>query len=300
MKFELSDFKPHGLKPGSFSSLTLAWCMVQVFRQYLKYFWWKINTLIFFTNNFKYQNNSHLKSEFRICLNKIIIWYDLVNIEKSIPGNFSSDVMAYGPKAMTSLNHDVGENTCISIWTDFLVNKSLIIYSLTAECNNIFAGLILHLLAKMVLLLLLVYNSVPVHNSLIPCQLAQLGQGGWSLLLWARKIKKLIFYLKHMVLINSVVPDLYTHICWREKCFPFLSFISFIQPKESSHSLTAEWHAIKTTHLRGWSYIYSPRGQTIERVGFVPVDPITLLSHKCVTDNLIIIFTNKVKATRRP
>ena len=46
------------------------------------------------------------------------------------------------------------------------------------------------------------------------------------------KIKNLIFYLKHMVLTTSLVPDLYTHICWRENAFLF--FHSFHQRKATN------------------------------------------------------------------
>ena len=78
---------------------------------------------------------------------------------------------------------------------------------------------LVHLLAKCCYY----YNSVPPHNSLI--QLAQL------------QIKKLIFYSKHMVLTTSLqlVPDLY--LISAEEKHAFLSFISFIQPKESNQVL---------------------------------------------------------------
>ena len=54
---------------------------------------------------------------------------------------------------------------------------------MTCNQNNTFVGLILHLLAKIVLLLLLVYSSVPVHNSLIPWSTGTTGAGWVGLLL---------------------------------------------------------------------------------------------------------------------
>ena len=97
-------------------------------------------------------------------------------------------------------------------------------------------GVDLTFIRKMVRLLLLVYNSAAVHNSLIRWSTGTTRAGWVGLLLWECKTKKLIFYLTHMVLTTSLVPDICTHIWWREKCFPFLSFISFIQPKESNQN----------------------------------------------------------------
>ena len=95
-------------------------------------------------------------------------------------------------------------------------------------------GVDLTFICKRVILLLPVYNSVPVHSSLIRWSTGTTRAGWVGLLLWECKTKNLICYLKHMVLTTSLVLDLCTRICWREKYFPFLSFISFIQPKESN------------------------------------------------------------------
>ena len=54
---------------------------------------------------------------------------------------------------------------------------------MTRNQNNTFEGLILHLLAKIVLLLLLVYYSVTVHNSLIPWSTSTTRAGWVGLLL---------------------------------------------------------------------------------------------------------------------
>ena len=101
----------------------------------------------------------------------------------------------------------------------------------TQSKQHIGVGVDLTFTCKMVLLLL-VYNSALVHNSLIPLSTGTTKAGFVGLLLWVCKIKKLIFYLKHMVLTTSWVPDLYLISTEEKHAFLFFhSFHSFSQRK---------------------------------------------------------------------
>ena len=83
-------------------------------------------------------------------------------------------------------------------------------------------------------------NSVPVDNSLIFWSTSTTRAGWVGLLLKHARLKNWFFTQSTWFLTTSLVPDLYTHICWREKSFPFLSFI---WPKESNHYVS-EWTVV--------------------------------------------------------
>ena len=98
------------------------------------------------------------------------------------------------------------------------VKKLVFSYSrMTHNQNNTLGwGLILHLLAKWCYYYwFTILYQLTILLSL--CQLAQL-----------RQIKKLIFYSKHMVLTNSLVPDLYLISAEEKHAFLSFSFIHFI------------------------------------------------------------------------
>ena len=98
-----------------------------------------------------------------------------------------------------------------------LINRHLISWKfsysrVTCKQNNVSVGLILHLFARWCYYC---YRfTIPLQFTILLSvgQLAQLGQGGWASYCESARFKKMIFYMKHMVLNTSLVPYLYTRI----------------------------------------------------------------------------------------